>query len=489
MTLDCTRAVRKPRPDKRNALTHSRTQIEQVERPIETLIKVSKESSRMPAVDQPEIRLLPLRDLKRATRNARTHSKKQIKQVGNSILQFGWTYPILVDEDLQIICGHARCEAAKQLGLKEVPILVMRGLTDAEKRALALADNKIAANAGWDRKLLAEELGVLASLLPECNLGLDITGFAPAEIDSLMTDFGDSDQDSAEGRCKLAEQPVSRTGDLWQAGAHRLLCGDACVPSDWAALMGRDRAAMVFADPPYNLRISKTLGRGNIKHREFAVASGEMAPTAFAGFLKTWLRLAIQFSTDGSMHYICMDWRHLGEMHGAGEEVFGPLQNLVIWNKTNAGQGSFYRSQHELIFVYKKGDAPHLNNVELGRHGRNRSNVWTYAGVNTFRQGRLADLTVHPTVKPVALIADAIKDCTRRGDVVLDPFLGSGTTLLAAERVGRRAYGLEIDPLYVDAAIRRWQDVTRRDAILAATGQTFEEVAAERCSATSASST
>lgn len=287
----------------------------------------------------------------------------------------------------------------------------------------------------------------------------------------------------------MQSSPLAAGGDLWQAGAHRVLCGDACEPADWAALMARDRAAMVFADPPYNLRISKTVGRGNIKHREFAVASGDMSPTAFAGFLKTWLRLAIQFSTNGSMHYICMDWRHLSELHGAGQEVFGPLQNLVIWNKTNAGQGSFYRSQHELIFVYKKGDAPHLNNVELGRHGRNRSNVWTYAGVNTFRQGRLADLTVHPTVKPVALIADAIRDCTRRGDVVLDPFLGSGTTLLAAERVGRRAYGLEIDPLYVDAAIRRWQDVTKRDAILAATGQTFEEVAAERCSATSGSST
>lgn len=201
------------------------------------------------------------------------------------------------------------------------------------------------------------------------------------------------------------------------------------------------------------------------------------------------MRLAARFSADGAMHYICMDWRHLGELHGAGHAVFGPLQNLVVWNKTNAGQGSFYRSQHELIFVYKNGDAPHRNNIELGRHGRNRSNVWTYAGVNTFRKGRLDDLAVHPTVKPVALVADAIKDCSRRDDLVLDLFMGSGTTLLAAERVGRRACGLEIDPLYVDAAIRRWQDVTKRDAILAATGQTFEEVAAERGSGRSESST
>lgn len=491
MTLDRTiaEAVHKPPPNKRNALIHSRTQLEQVERPIETHIKVSNESSRMPAVDQPEIRLLPLRDLKRAARNARTHSKKQIKQVASSVLQYGWTYPVLVDEELRIICGHGRWEAAKQLGLKEVPVLVMRGLSDAKKRALALADNKIPANAGWDRKLLAAELGELASLLPECNLDLDITGFAPAEIDGLMVDFGDSDQDSADDPCKIAAQPVSRRGDVWQAGPHRVVCGDARDAADWAALMGRDRAAMVFADPPYNVQISTTFGHRKIKHREFAVASGEMSPDDFTGFLKSWMRLAVQFSNNGSMHFIFTDWRHLGEMHHAGDQVFGPLLNLVVWNKTNAGQGSFYRSQHELIFVYKNGAGPHQNNIELGRHGRNRSNVWTYAGVNAFRKGRLADLTVHPTVKPVALVAEAIKDCTRRGEIVADPFLGSGTTLLAAERVGRTAYGLEIDPLYVDAALRRWQDVTKCDAILAATGQTFDEVAAERSAATSGTAT
>lgn len=427
-----------------------------------------------------EIRLLPLPTLKRAKKNARTHSKKQIRQVANSIRQFGCIAPIVADEDGRIICGHARREAAEQLGLKEVPVLVLRGLSDAEKRALALADNKIPANAGWDRQLLAEELGELASLLPDCNLTLDITGFAPAEIDGLMTDFSDLDRDSADVPCVMAEQPVSRRGELWQLGQHRVLCGDACDQSDWSALMGSDRASMLIADAPYNVQISKTLGRGKIKHREFAVASGEMSPAEFADFLTRWMRLAVQFSSDGSMHYIFMDWRHLGEMHHAGQAVFGPLQNLVVWSKTNAGQGSFYRSQHELIFLYKNGDAPHLNNVELGRHGRNRSNVWTYAGVNAFRRDRLVDLTIHPTVKPVALIADAIKDCTRRGDLVLDPFLGSGTTLLAAERVGRKAYGLEIDPRYVDAAIRRWQDVTKRDAILAATGQTFDEVTAER---------
>ncbi|MGY3343522.1 MULTISPECIES: site-specific DNA-methyltransferase [unclassified Bradyrhizobium] len=483
MTLDRTKATRKPRPHTPTALSDSLKGTKHLERFIEGHFEGAKASSRLSPTVQRELELLPPLSLKRAKKNARTHSKKQIKQVADSIIQFGWTYPILADEDSQIICGHARWQAAQQLGLKDVPVLVMRGLSDAEKRALALADNKIAANAGWDRKLLAKELGDLASLLPDCNLTLDITGFEPADIDNLMTDFGPSGQDTADPPCNIAEQPVSRHGDLWQAGAHRVLCGDARDEADWAALMERDRASMLVADPPYNVQIATTFGHRKIKHREFAVASGELSPADFADFLKSWMRLAARHSNDGSMHYIFIDWRHLGEMHRAGDEVFGPLLNLVVWNKTNAGQGSLYRSQHELIFVYKSGKGPHLNNIELGRHGRNRSNVWTYAGVNTFRKGRLDDLAVHPTVKPVALIADAIKDCTRRGEIVVDPFLGSGATLLAAERVGRTAYGLEIDPLYVDAALRRWQDITKRDAILAATGQTFEEVVAERSAA------
>ena len=413
-------------------------------------------------------------------RNARTHSKKQIRQLANAIRQFGFTSPVLVDENLEIICGHARWEAAKDLGLKKVPVLVMSGLSDAEKRALAIADNKIAANAGWDRSILAAEIGELASLLPEFNLDLDITGFEPAEIDALMADFGDADKDPADEPCEIADQPVSRNGDRWQLGHHRLLCGDACDRAHWASLMGRDRAALVFADPPYNVRITAWLNHGKIKHREFALASGEMSPAEFTDFLRKWMGLAAKFSEEGSIHFVCMDWRHIGEMYNAGQEVFGALQNLVVWNKTNAGQGSFYRSQHELILVYRNGHAPHLNNIELGRHGRNRSNVWTYAGVNTFRKGRLDELSIHPTVKPIALVADAIKDCSRRGDIVLDPFMGSGTTLLAAERVGRKAFGMEIDPLYVDVAIRRWQDFTKRDAILTSTGQTFNEVAARR---------
>jgi DNA modification methylase len=412
-------------------------------------------------------------------RNARTHSKKQIEQIVNSIRRFGWTYPILVDELGNILCGVGRWLAAQKLGLAKVPVISLTHLGDTEKRALMLADNKVASNAGWDRKLLAAELGELAVLLPQIDLDLGITGFEGGEIDGLHDCFG-LERDPVDELPQLDVRSTTRLGDLWLLNDHRLYCGDSCEEADVRALMGRRLAAMAFQDPPYNVKIKATVGRGKIKHREFAFASGEMSPSQFVAFLKKWMRLAVQFSEDGSIHYICIDWRHLAEILAAGEDIYTELKNVVVWAKTNAGQGSFYRSQHEFIFVFKNGDASHQNNIELGRHGRNRSNVWTYAGVNSFKAGRLDELTVHPTVKPVALVADAIRDCSRRGEIIFDPFMGSGTTILAAEKVGRRAYGLEIDPLYIDVAVKRWQDFTKRDAILKATGQTFDEVAAER---------
>jgi DNA modification methylase len=420
-----------------------------------------------------------VRKLRPNKRNARTHSRKQIAQIAESIRQFGWTYSILVDENWNVLAGHGRLEAAKFLGLREVPIIVIAGLSEAEKRALALADKKIAANAGWDRKLLAAELGDLAALLPECNLSIDITGFGAPEVDALMGDLVDPEQDPADEIPAIAKTPVSRHGDLWQLNEHRLLCGDATAAAHLRTLMGRERAAMVFTDPPYNLRISSVQGRGRIKHRDFVQASGEMSSAQFAAFLRTSLALAARYSVSGAIHFVFMDWRHLNEILSAGN-VYSELKNVVVWVKTNAGQGSFYRSQHELIFVFQNGEAPHINNIELGRHGRNRSNVWTYAGANTFRAGRLDDLSTHPTVKPVALVADAMRDCSRRGDIVLDSFIGSGTTILAAERVGRRGYGLELNPLYVDAAVRRWQAYTGRDAILNTSGQSFDELATTR---------
>jgi DNA modification methylase len=427
-----------------------------------------------------QIKEVSTRTLRAHPTNARTHPQKQLRQIARSIEQFGFTVPIIADENGIILAGHGRWLAAQQLGLRRVPVVVLSGLSDAQKRAYLLADNKLAEKAGWDRTTLAVELNNLTPLLEEAGLDISLTGFEPAEIDSLLGELVDPESDPADQPPPLAAEPISRAGDVWLLGPHRMICGDARVDAHFRKLMGSDLAAMVFADPPYNVCIKSVQGRGKIKHREFAMASGEMSKAEFKAFLLDTLAHAARHSVDGAIHYVCMDWRHLEEMLDAGKKVYSELKNLVVWNKNNAGQGSFYRSQHELIFVYKNGDGPHTNNFELGQHGRNRSNIWNYAGINAFRAGRLDELSLHPTVKPIALVADALRDCSRRGDIVLDPFMGSGTTILAAERVGRRAYGLELDPLYVDAAVRRWQDFTRRDAVLKGSRQTFDEIAAMR---------
>jgi DNA modification methylase len=423
------------------------------------------------------IKMVPPGNLKQASRNPRTHPKKQIEQIVASIRQFGFTNPPLADEDLNIIGGHARAVGAERVGLRAIPVIIVAGLSDPEKRALALADNKIAERGGWLRSDLAAELSELAPLLEDSGLGIELTGFEAAEVDTLMGDLIDLEGEPPDEPL-LATEAVSRSGDFWVLGAHRILCGDATSSLDVGKLMGSNRAVMAFTDPPYSVKIRSAQGRGRIKHREFLEGSGEKSQEQYTRFLIDALSLAAKHSIDGSIHFVCMDWRHNRELQAAGEQAFTELKNVAVWVKTNPGLGTFYRSQHELVFIFKNGDASHINNFELGQHGRTRSNVWTYAGANSFRKGRLDDLSLHPTVKPVAMVADAIRDCSRRGNIVLDSFLGSGTTILAAEGVGRVAYGLEIDPLYVDAAIRRWQRFTKRDAVLQTTGLTFDELAA-----------
>lgn len=426
------------------------------------------------------IQLMAIAALKPNAGNARTHSKKQLRQIANSIQAFGFLVPILIDENRQMIAGHGRYQAAELLGIETVPVIEVAGLSETKRRALALADNKIAENAGWDRERLAIELPELSELLVLDGLDISVTGFAAVEIDQLAVDF---DEDAREDKLDPAwadAEVVSKAGDLWQLGSHRLLCGDARNTDDLARLMDGSRASMAFLDPPYNVRVRDIVGRGRVQHPEFVMASGELSSDGFVTFLRDALTQATAVSKDGAVHYICMDWRHIGDLIAAGGDVYAAMLNLVAWVKTNAGQGSFYRSQHELIGVFRVGTEPHLNNVELGRHGRSRSNVWHYAGVNAFRAGRLDDLKAHPTVKPVALVAEAMKDVTRRGDVVLDTFGGSGTTLLAAERVGRKAYVLELEPRFVDVAIRRWQAFTKRDVIHEETGLSFEDIATQR---------
>ena len=429
-----------------------------------------------------QVQDIAIKTLKPNRRNAHTHSKKQISQIAESIRQFGFVVPIIADETWRILCGHGRHQAGMQLGLTLVPVVQVCGLSAARKRALALADNKIAANAGWDRELLASELAELSRLLIEDDLDIAITGFDAPEIDQLTADFEEDPADPADTLDPAwgTAPSVTKLGDFWHLDQHRLLCADARRESDLALLMGGRQAAMAFMDPPYNVAVRDIVGRGRIKHGEFVMGSGELSRGEFVEFLKNTLGKAAAVSRDGAVHFVCMDWRHIGQLLEAGEEVYGATLNLAVWVKSNAGQGSFYRSQHELIAVFRVGDRPSLNNIELGRHGRNRSNVWHYQGANTFRAGRLDDLKAHPTVKPVALVADAMKDCTRRGDIVIDTFCGSGTTILAAERVGRHARAIEIEPRFVDVAIRRWQAFTRRDAIHAESGLTFDELATKR---------
>jgi DNA modification methylase len=415
----------------------------------------------------------PVNELRPYAKNARTHSKAQIRKIAESIRTFGFTNPVLIDADETIIAGHGRVEAAKLLKLSQVPTIKLEALTPSQVRAYALADNRLALDAGWDEQILRIEL---QNLVFDSEIDVSVTGFEMGEIDLLLEPdlAGNPDDD-------LPPQPshtVTKPGDLWDLGHHRILCGDARNDECYRQLMGENRASIVFTDPPYNVVIDgHASGNGRIHHREFAMASGEMSEAEFTSFLHEVCRQLTEWSTDGSVHYICMDFRHMRELLTATLLRYESLLNVCVWAKDNGGMGSLYRSQHEMIFVFKHGKAPHQNNVQLGKFGRNRTNVWRYPGANTLsRQGEEGNLLgMHPTVKPTALVADALLDCSARQDLVLDPFLGSGTTLLAAERTGRHSRGMELDPAYVDLAIRRWQQHTGGNAIHQSTGRTFTE--------------
>ena len=397
-------------------------------------------------------------------RNARTHSKKQVKQIADSIRAFGFIAPVLIDEQSMILAGHGRVEAAKLVGLSSIPCRRVGSLTAKQKRAYVLADNKLALNAGWDEQLLAEELEELVSL--DLDFEIEATGFSIPEIDSLVEGLNPEEPNDPVDDLAAPDGPARcKLGDVWSLGRHRLICGDALDPDIVALLMNGEKARMVFTDPPYNVPIvGHVSGLGKIKHREFAMASGEMSQDQFTQFLQTAFRNLAAHSIDGAIHFICMDWRHMSELMAAGGNVYSELKNLIVWAKDNAGMGTFYRSRHELIFAYKVGEAPHINSFELGQHGRYRTNVWNYRGVNTMKTGRMDELALHPTVKPVQMIADAIKDASGRGDIILDLFGGSGSTLIAAEKTGRRGYLCELDPIYCDRIIRRWEAFAKDDA-------------------------
>lgn len=413
--------------------------------------------------------------------NPRTHSRKQLKLISDSIRRFGFTNPVLIDADNRIVAGHARVEAAKQLGMQEVPTILLGHLTPAELKAYVITDNRSAELAGWDYELLSLNLEEIEKL--DIDLDLTLTGFDAHEIEMVQARPGE--------KGGAAEKPVpepdtrgpstSELGDVWLIGnQHMLVHGDARDRNCYRTLLGGSRADLVITDCPWNLPIQGHVsGLGKARHDEFVMASGEMTRKEFRQFLADFMHQLSLATRSGSVHYLFIDWRHVADMIDIGETIYNQMLNLAVWAKTNGGMGSFYRAQHELVVIFRNGKRTHLNNIALGVNGRNRSNLWTYAGANTFGAQRAAELEMHPTVKPVAMLADAIKDASQPGDLVLDCFAGSGSLLMAAHETGRRARLIELAPVYVDVILRRAENagLTTR---LQASGEAFADVAARR---------
>lgn len=433
-----------------------------------------------------QIEYLSVDALKANPLNPRTHPERQIKALARAIQQFGFIAPAVIDRDNMIICGHGRAAAARIAGITAIPVVRLEHLTPAEQRALTIADNKLCDMSSFDEPLLIENFRLLQVESPALNL--ETTGFAMAEIDLLLDQPKAADKPDPDDIIDEPDDapPVNRVGDIWQLGPHRLACGSALEPAVWDRLMAGEQAVMSISDVPYNVKIAGHVsGLGKIKHRNFVQASGELDRDEFAAFLQRAFAELARNSVAGSLHYTFIDWRSLGEMQAAGDAAFTELKNVIVWDKGDGGgMGSLYRSAHELIFLWKSGRAKHINNVELGRWGRNRTNIWRYPGIRGFRYSDEGDLLAwHSTPKPVRMIADAILDVTKRGDLVLDAFLGSGTAIIAAERVGRRCYGCELDPKYADTIIARYQRHSGELAIHIPSGKSFADIADERSAA------
>ncbi len=411
-----------------------------------------------------EIEFKSLEELKPSPRNARKHSKKQQQKIANSIKTFGFNNPILIDENCMVVSGHGRYEAAKLLKLDQVPTICLGHLTEAEIRAFAIADNKLALESEWDYDMLKLEIGDLANL----EFDLDATAFETPDIDKLLFSTEIDEKPKDDKMDKLpddSEVPsVVKPGDLYRVGRHYVYCGNSLDAKSYEILLKGQKAGMTFSDFPYNVKISGHVCESG-KHPEFAMASGEMTNPEFTDFLRKSMKHLVANSNDGSIHFGCMDWRHSKNMHDAADGVYTELKNICLWDKGTGGMGSLYRSQHEFIFVHKNGTAPHVNNIELGKHGRYRTNVWQYPGVRASNPNSLNDLKLHPTVKPTSMVIDAILDCSKPNDIVLDAFAGSGTTLLAAERTKRKAFLIEIDPHYCDVILCRYMQHFKKEDI------------------------
>ena len=419
--------------------------------------------------------------IKEYSTNAKTHNCKQINQIAKSIQAYGMLNPILLDENNTIIAGHGRYHALKKLGYQSIPCLHAKHLSDAQIQAYRIADNKLAENSDWDSELLSIELKSLQEL--DINFDFDTLGFDSVEIDQLLHDRGDQSY-TEEPLPDIPHNPVSQTGDIFHCGPHRVGCGDCRDQAFLKSLFKRSKAGIAITDVPYNVPITNHVrGKGKHQFDEFAMASGEMSPDEFVQFLTLSFLNLKKFSQEGSLFYLFIDWRHLKELFAATDDLFTDMLNLCVWNKSNGGMGSLYRSKHELIGVFKHGKGPHINNVQLGKFGRDRSNVWDYPGVSSFGKDRDDALTMHPTVKPVPMLADILLDASRPNDIVVDGFLGSGSTLMAAEKVHRRCFGVEIEPKYVDVILTRYLNETGDEPIHIESGLTFSELSNRRSSA------
>jgi DNA modification methylase len=427
-----------------------------------------------PNISIDRIEMIAIESLKPNPRNARTHTNRQVKLIADSLKAFDFVNPVLIDETGMIIAGHGRVAAARLIGMMQVPAIRIEHLSADQKRAFILADNQLAARAGWDPEILAIELQHLTEIVTDFDV--TVTGFEMPQIDLILEKVKAPKLEDEVQPIDRAGPALTQPGDLWILGPHRILCGDALKMASYGALLGEDVANIAFADPPYNVKISGFVSQSaHLAHREFAMGVGEMTEDEFIAFLRSAMACAKRFSVAGAVQFWCQDWRHQFELLSAARAVGLEQLKACVWVKDNGGMGGLYRSRHEFVGVFKVPGAAHRNNVELGKHGRNRTNVWDYPGAATFsrssEEGRLNEL--HPTVKPVALIADALLDCSARGDIVVDPFLGSGSTLMAAERTGRICRGIELDPVYVDVAIRRWWRMTGDPVIHAESGAQF----------------
>jgi DNA modification methylase len=399
--------------------------------------------------------------LKPLGRETRRHPPAQIQKLQASLEQFGFA-------------GWGLVLAAQKMRLPEIPAVMIADLDEMKLRLLRLALNRLGDGSKWDVEALSLEFTDILEIDP--NVDFSISGFEMSEIDTALSQSGLDEEDELPSM-DTSIPPVTKPGDRWLLGEHQVDCADALAPESYDRLLGDEKAQMIFTDPPWNIPIEGNVsGLGAVKHQNFAMGCGEMTGAQFTQFLRTSLGHAANHSTDGSIHYVCMHWSKMAELLAATAEHYSEMKNLCVWSKSNAGMGSLYRSRHELVFVFKRGTAPHINNVELGRFGRNRTNVWEYPGQNVLNGTAKSKLSLHPTAKPVALVADAIRDCSNRNGIILDPFGGAGTTLIAAEKTGRKARLIELDPRYVDATIERWINLTGKTPINADTGAAYPRV-------------